>query len=119
VIAGLMSITGLYTLVSLNILKRMKEIGVRKVLGATLQNIAGVINFEFSIILMIAAVLGSAAGYFLTDMLMGSVWKYYLRINFVVIGISVFMMLFAAALVVGFKTFSTASMNPVNTLRDE
>lgn len=47
--AVLMTGIGMYTLVSLNIAKKMKEIGVRKVLGASIFNIAGVINFEFVI----------------------------------------------------------------------
>jgi putative ABC transport system permease protein len=39
VITLLLSATGLFTLVSLNIIKRMKKIGVRKVLGASVANI--------------------------------------------------------------------------------
>jgi putative ABC transport system permease protein len=47
--AALMTGIGLFTLVSLNIEKKMKEIGVRKVLGASVSNIAVVINAEFII----------------------------------------------------------------------
>lgn len=119
IVAAIMSVTGLYTLVSLNILKKMKEIGVRKVLGASLSNITGVINLEFAIILTAAGAVGSLGGYLLTDMLMSSIWSYYLKMNFVIIGLSLLIMFVMAALTVGFKTVTTASMNPVHTLRDE
>jgi ABC-type antimicrobial peptide transport system permease subunit len=55
-VALILSVTGLFTLVSLNIIKKMKEIGVRKVLGASTWNITSVVNREFVIILLIASV---------------------------------------------------------------
>lgn len=119
VVAAILSGTGLFTLVSLNILKRMKEIGVRKVLGASLSSITRVINMEFALILAVAGIIGCLGGYAMTDMLMSSIWTYYLKINFIVLGISVLIMFVMAALTVGFKTVNTASMNPVHTLRDE
>jgi ABC-type antimicrobial peptide transport system permease subunit len=117
--ATLMTGIGLYTLVSLNIVKRMKEIGVRKVLGASISNITGVINKEFMINLSIATVLGGVAGYFAANWLMDSIWEYFLKLNLVGLSISIVCMLLVAILAVGYKSFSTARMNPVNTLRDE
>jgi ABC-type antimicrobial peptide transport system permease subunit len=116
---ALMTAIGLYTLVSLNIVKRMKEIGVRKVLGASIANIAGVINFEFAINLMIATVIGGALGFTLTNWLMKSIWAYYLKLGVVSMALSVLAMIVIAVLAVGYKTFSTASLNPTKTLRDE
>jgi ABC-type antimicrobial peptide transport system permease subunit len=116
---ALMTAIGLYTLVSLNIVKRMKEIGVRKVLGASIANIAGVINFEFAINLMIATVVGGALGFLLTNWLMKAIWTYYLKLGVVSMALSVFAMIVIAVLAVGYKTFSTASLNPTKTLRDE
>jgi hypothetical protein len=117
--AILLSSTGLYTLVSLNILKKMKEIGVRKVLGASIANIARVINLEFVIILSIAGILGGLGGYFATGFLMSTIWEYYKKMDLTSFGISVLIMFLIAALAVIFKTFGTARMNPVNVLRDE
>jgi cell division protein FtsX len=119
VIAMMLSATGLFTLVSLNIIKRMKEIGVRKVLGASIPNIARIINFEFAIILIIASVLGSYIGYKLVDMLMGSIWKYYQAANSITFIFSIFLLFLISGLTVGYKVYSAASTNPVNTLRDE
>ena len=117
--AALMTGIGLYTLVSLNIVKRMKEIGVRKVLGASITNITGVINREFIINLAIATVLGGTAGYFAANWLMDTIWEYFLKLNLVGLSISIVCMVAIAVLSVGYKSFTTAKMNPVKTLRDE
>jgi hypothetical protein len=119
VIALILSATGLFTLVSLNIIKKMKEIGVRKVLGASIANISRIINTEFVIILFISATLGSVASYFAVPLLMGSIWKYYQPATEVTFAISVGAMFALSAFAVGYKVFTAASMNPVNTLRDE
>lgn len=117
--AALMTGIGMFTLVSLNIVKKMKEIGVRKVLGASVFNIARVINFEFAVNLGFATIIGGAAGYFMADSLMDSIWEYYLKIGIVSLTVSIVTMLFIAIASVGYKTISTASLNPTKTLRDE
>ncbi len=117
--AALMTGIGMYTLVSLNIVKKMKEIGVRKVLGASILNIASVINTEFIINLGIATVVGGALGYFMADSLMDSIWEYYLKLGIVSLTISIITLLAVAVASVGYKTVSTASLNPTKTLRDE
>lgn len=119
IIAMLLSATGLFSLVSLNIIKRMKEIGVRKVLGASITNITRIINTEFVVILLIASVLGSALSFMMADWLMGSIWRYYQGTTPSAFIISVMVMFFISAVTIGYKVFSAASMNPVNTLRSE
>ncbi|NOT76767.1 MAG: FtsX-like permease family protein [Cyclobacteriaceae bacterium] len=116
---ALMTGIGLYTLVSLNIVKKMKEIGVRKVLGASVGNIATVINYEFMVNLAIATIIGGALGYFMTEWLMDSIWEYYLKIGALSISLAVITMVGISVLAVGYKTVSTASLNPTKTLRDE
>jgi len=117
--AALMTGIGLFTLVSLNIVKKMKEIGVRKVLGASLTNIAAVINFEFIVNLGIATVIGGGLGYFASNWLMDSIWEYYLKLGVISLSVSVIAMIVIAVLSVGYKTVSTASLDPTKTLRDE
>jgi putative ABC transport system permease protein len=117
--AALMTGIGLFTLVSLNIEKKMKEIGVRKVLGASMGNIAGVINLEFIINLGIASVIGGVAGYFAAGLLMDVIWEYYMKLNFLTMFLSISTLIVIAILAVGYKTYSTASLNPTKTLRDE
>jgi len=118
-IAMMLSATGLFTLVSLNIIRRMKEIGVRKVLGASVANIARIVNAEFILILVISSVLGCVLGYYFTGMLMDSIWRYYLDTTALALISAVSLMFLISAATIGYKVFSAATMNPAYTLRNE
>jgi ABC-type antimicrobial peptide transport system permease subunit len=119
VVALMLSATGLFTMVSLNIIKKMKEIGVRKVLGASIGNISKVINKEFVIILIVASVLGSVLGSWMSGLLMGSIWDYYRTATFITLLISSLILFTVCALSIGYKVYSTARVNPANVLREE
>jgi putative ABC transport system permease protein len=118
-IAMMLSATGLFTLISLNIIKRMKEIGVRKVLGASIANITRIINTEFFVILGIASITGSILAFLYVDLLMGSIWKYYQASTTITYVISIALMMIVSIVAIAYKVFSAASMNPVKTLRTE
>jgi ABC-type antimicrobial peptide transport system permease subunit len=109
----------LFTLVSLHILKRTKEIGVRKVLGASFSNIMGVISFEFLLVILFASLLGGVVGYIMVDVSMDAAWEYYEKVTLTTFITSVTIIFLLATLTVGYKIVSTAGMNPVKTLRDE
>lgn len=119
IVAVLLSATGLFSLVSLNMIKRLKEIGVRKVLGASIGNIARVVNVEFGIILLLACVLGGAAGASLANLLMASIWDYYQPATIASIVWSALLLLILCVMSVAHKIISTARLNPSQVLRDE
>jgi len=119
VVALMLSATGLFTLVSLNIIKKMKEIGVRKVLGASVGNITKVINKEFVIILSIASVFGAALGWWMSAMLMESIWDYYQKVTIPSMIISAAILFSVSALSIGYKIYKTTRLNPAHVLRDE
>ncbi len=119
IVAVLLSIIGLFSLVSLNLIKRMKEIGVRKVLGASVEHISFKVSREFIIILAVASVLGSIGGYFLTDMLMASIWTYYVPQQAMPFIISIAILFLVSALTIGGKVVRAASVNPATILRDD
>jgi putative ABC transport system permease protein len=119
VIAMVLSATGLFTLVSLNIIKRMKEIGVRKILGASVSNISRIVNMEFIIILSAASALGAWASYNMASLIMGSIWKYYQGVNVLTFIASIGLLFTISVITIGYKVFSISTMNPVKTLRDE
>lgn len=50
-----LSISGIFSLASLNVARRTKEIGIRKALGASVTNMMTLLNKEFAIILLLAA----------------------------------------------------------------
>jgi putative ABC transport system permease protein len=119
VVALILSATGLFTLVSLNIIKKMKEIGVRKVLGASVGNISRIINQQFMIVLGIACVLGCGLGYLMAGALMRSIWSYYQNATVLTFVLSCVILLVASILSIAYKIFKTTRINPSTVLRDE
>jgi ABC-type antimicrobial peptide transport system permease subunit len=118
-LGGLLSAAGIFSLASLNIAKRTKEIGIRKALGASVAHVMTILNREFVIILLIAAILGSVGGYFLTKMLMDEIYA-----NHIAIGIIPVVLCAIAIFAIGIATtsstiFKAAKSNPVDTLRNE
>ncbi len=118
-VALMLSVTGLYAMFSLNIIRRMKEIGVRKIVGASVLNITRVLNTEFLIILSFASMLGSLASYTWCNIIMSSIWKYYQALNAWTFTIAITLMFIISFLTIARKLFSVAKMNPIDTIRNE
>ncbi|HEV8515816.1 MAG TPA: FtsX-like permease family protein [Cyclobacteriaceae bacterium] len=119
VLGGLLSASGIFSLASLNIAKRTKEIGIRKALGATVSNVVMLLNREFVIILTLAGVVGSVGGFYLTKALLDVIYKYH-------ISIQIGSVIICAAVIFAIGIFTTsvtilkaAKANPVDTLRSE
>lgn len=119
VVATFLSIIGLFSLVSLSILKRMKEIGVRKVLGASVPHIVGLLNRNYLIVLAIACLIGSMCSYFMANMLMDMIWTYHISPNAVSFIASIAGIFIIAFCTVGLKVYRAAMANPTDTIRTE
>ncbi|MEO9483039.1 MAG: FtsX-like permease family protein [Ekhidna sp.] len=118
-LALILSSIGLYTLVSLNIIKRVKEIGVRKVLGASLKQILVLMNKQFFWLLLIFAIVGSALSYLAIDALMASIFAVYQAISLFTV-LAPFILLMSVALTIASsRILRTATKNPVDSLRYE
>ncbi len=119
IVAMLLSMTGLYTLVSLSILNRTKEVGIRKVMGAPVHNIFLVLSKGFLINLAISSVFGCVGGYFLSEMLLDSIWEQYLDYTPAIYIYSVIIILIATTATIAGKIYHAAQRNPVTCLRYE
>ncbi|MEO6731410.1 MAG: ABC transporter permease [Ferruginibacter sp.] len=114
----LLSASGLFALVSLNILRRNQEIGVRKVLGATITSIMGLIAKDFMYILMIAFIIGSALGYLLVNKLIFNfVYVYHADVGLDAFAGTLLIILLSCCITVGIKVFKAANSNPVAVLK--
>ncbi|MFY0594453.1 ABC transporter permease [Roseivirga sp.] len=115
----LISTLGLYTMVCLNIQRRLKEFGIRKVLGAPLGQILILINKEVLYMLAIASVLGLVLGHFVINVILDIVYAYHkeiLQANYVW---PVLILLAIVGLAIGYRSFVSAKENPVQQLRLE
>jgi putative ABC transport system permease protein len=119
VVGLFLSIVALYTLISLNILKRTKEVGIRKALGAPSFSINHMIGKPFFIMLGVASIIGGAGGYYMSVMLLDSIWKIHIIVNTISIVLPVLIMLILSYVTLSTKVFYTLSKNPINSLRYE
>ena len=119
VVATLLSMTGLYTLISLSILNRTKEIGIRKVMGAEIRHIFVVLSRGFLINLAISSIIGCVGGYYISLMMLKSIWEQYLDFTAGIYVYSLLIILVATALTITGKVYQAALQNPVDCLRYE
>lgn len=119
VFALFLSITGLYSLVALNINKRIKEIGIRKVFGASVVQIIRVLNMEYVVILSIAIVIGCGGGYYFMNRFLSDIFTHYMKIGPVSFVISALLILIMTMVTSGIKITKAAMQNPVDSLRTE
>jgi putative ABC transport system permease protein len=118
-IATILSAIGLYTLVSLSIIRRTKEVGIRKVMGASIPRIIRILNREYLIILIIASIGGCMSGYWLSKMMMDSIWDVFTDVTVFTFLVPVIMIFAIAAITMGWKIYVAASRNPTESLRYE
>jgi len=119
ILGGVLSSSGIFALASLNIAKRTKEIGIRKALGASVNNVIGLLNKEFVIILAIAGILGSVAGYYLTNALLKEIYAFHVPVGIVSVIVCSLFIFGVGIFTTSATIFKAARANPVNTLRNE
>jgi len=117
-IAVLLSCLGLFAMVSLVMQQRRKEIGVRKVLGASISSITGLLSKDFIVLVAIAfAISTPVAAYFLHRWLQN--FEYRVDASWWIFGLAGALTLIIALLTVGIQTIRAALSNPVKSLRSE
>ncbi|HEV8508431.1 MAG TPA: FtsX-like permease family protein, partial [Chitinophagaceae bacterium] len=118
VIAIFLSCLGLYGLASFMAVQRIKEVGIRKVLGATVSSVVYLFSKEFIILIGIAfAIATPIAWYFMHKWLQD--YAYRIKISwwlFIVGGIA---SIAIALITVSFQAIKAAVANPVKSLRTE
>jgi len=117
-IAIFISCLGLYGLISFMAVQRRKEIGIRKVLGAPVQDIVIMLSREFTLLIALAFLIASPiAWYFMNKWLMQYTYRIQLSPWFFVA--TILGSLFIAWLTVGYTAIKSAMENPARSLRTE
>ncbi len=114
-----LSAIGLYTLVSLSVLNRTKEMGVRKVHGASVKKIMIIITKPFTFLIIISSVFGCAGGYYMSKMLMDSVWAKHMDPNMMSFALPVLVIFTISLITIIWRVYKAALQNPANSLRYE
>ena len=117
-IAILISCLGLYGLVSYMAVQRTKEVGIRKVLGASVSNIIYLFSKEFTILIVIAfAVAVPVAYYMMNNWLQNFAFR--IKIGTWIFLLAILASVLIAWVTVGYKSIKAALANPVKSLRTE
>ena len=118
VLTILIASLGLFGLVAYATQQRIKEIGVRKVLGASVSNITMMLSKDFLKLVIIAAVIAIPAGWFVMSRWLED-FAYRINISwwmFVIAGVGAMLV---ALITVSFQAIKAALANPVKSLRTE
>ncbi len=117
-LAILISCLGLFGLAAHAAQRRVKEIGVRKVLGASVGGLVGLLSRDFLKLVFIALLIaGPLAYYFMNSWLQD--FAYRIDIEWWVFALAGVLALLVAFLTVGFRSLRAALANPVEALRSE
>lgn len=112
------SCLGLFGLAAFSIQQRTKEIGVRKVLGASTSSIITLTVKDFAILVVVAALLGSPLAWYLMEQWLTD-FAFRIDISGLVPLAAMLLALVIATITVGFHSIRAARTNPVDALRYE
>jgi ABC-type antimicrobial peptide transport system permease subunit len=118
VIAIIISCMGLFAIALLMIEQRIKEIGVRKSLGASVQGIVAMLSMDFIKLVLVSIVVASPLGwYFMNGWLKD--FAYHINIQWWVFALTGLLAILIALLTISYQSIRAALMNPVESLRSE
>src|ERR1700744_1637965 len=121
ILAGLaifISCLGLFGLASYSAEKRVKEIGVRKVLGASVQRIVLLLSGNFLKLVLIANIIAWPSAWYAMHVWLSD-YAYRIDITWTIFALVAFVSVLIALLTISFQSVKAAVANPVKSLRSE
>ena len=118
VLAILISCLGLFGLAAHTAERRTKEIGIRKVLGATTRGITGLLSKDFLQLVLIACAIAFPAAWLVMNHWLKD-YAYRIQISWWVFAVGGVMAMAIALSTISFQAIKAAMANPVNSLRAE
>lgn len=109
---------GLLGIVALTTSQRIKEIGIRKVLGASLVNIVRLITTSFLRLIIVGIVIAIPIAYLFTSNWLSG-FTYRITLSWWIFAVAGFAAIAIATLTIGYQSIKSAMANPVNSLRTE
>lgn len=117
-IAIFISCLGLYGLVSFMAIQRIKEVGIRKTLGASVGHIVYLFSKEFTVLIVVAFAISAPIGYYFMHKWLQD-FTYKITIGPEIFILAIISSVVVAWLAVGYKAIKAAVANPVKSLRTE
>ena len=117
-IAIILACIGLFGLSAYSVRQRVKEIGVRKVLGAKVGSIVMLLSKDFIRLAAVAAVIAFPIGWWAMNHWLDN-FTYRINISWWIFGIAAFITLLITLITISFQSVKAAMANPVESLRSE
>ncbi|MDP4284460.1 MAG: ABC transporter permease [Bacteroidota bacterium] len=117
-IAIIIGSMGLYGLITFAAAQRGKEVGIRKVLGASLADIVFLFSKEFVILIAIAFLIAAPLAYYIMYNWLQS-FAYQINIGANIFVIAILSSFIIAAFTIGYQAIKAGIVNPINSLRSE
>ncbi len=117
-IAILLSCMGLFSIALISIQQRTKEIGIRKVLGASISSIVTLLSKDFMKLVLVAILIASPLAWWAMDKWLAD-FPYKIDIEWWVFALAGTLAIVIALATVSFQSIKAALMNPVKSLRSE
>jgi putative ABC transport system permease protein len=117
-IAIFISCLGLYGLVSFMAVRRTKEVGIRKVLGASARNIVYLLSKEFTLLIIVAFVISAPIAYYIMHQWLQN-YTYRIPLSAPIFLLAIVSSIVIAWITVAHRAIKAAMANPVNSLRTE
>jgi len=118
ILAIFISGLGLYGLSAFMAEQRTKEIGVRKVLGASVANIVYMLSTGFTRLVLVAILIATPLAWLMVSKWLSS-FAYHVDINWTIFALAALATLFVAWLTVSYESIKAAVTNPVKSLKTE
>jgi len=117
-IAIFIAIIGLYALASFVVVSRTKEIGMRKVIGASTQQIIQLITQDFLRPVILAIIISVPIAWYMMNQWLNN-FTYRIELHWWIFMAAGLLALLMASVTVGIRSFSAAVANPIKALRNE
>jgi putative ABC transport system permease protein len=118
IIAVLLSCLGLFGLASFNAERRTKELGIRRVMGASVENLVMMLCGDFTSLVIVSLFLGFPVSWFLIREYLSG-YTFHAEISWSIYMLTSVAMLIIVMLSVGYQSVKAAMSNPVDSLRNE
>ncbi len=118
ILSVIIAMAGIFGLITLASNQRTKEVGIRKVLGASVSGIAVLLSKDFVVLVLISIVIGIPIGYSFAVNYLGG-FEYRVNMEWYIFALVALSALVLTTLTVGLQSVRTALMDPVKSLRNE
>lgn len=119
IVSVFISCLGLFALASYTAERKIKEIGIRKVLGASVKSTTKLLISEFMVLVFVSDILALPFAYYCSSYIINVGWIYQMNLSPYLFVVTAVISIITALLAVGLQSIKAATANPIEALRYE